>query len=134
MNTGTSRWQQLLSRFRKREPRTLIMLGIDYGCHQWHGALTAGNQFRISTFIDDEPWNHRTYIGAAQVRYPSELLALVHKHRACAVTEVAATTRPALDDATLRELRRLRVPLLSLPAHLPPDPAGTLTRMLAPDS
>lgn len=95
------------------------MLGIDYGCHQWHQALNAGTAFRIRTFIDDEPWNHRTRIGEAPVQYPGELAALVRKHGAAAVVRVEGAKIPPVDDWTFKEMITMQVPILTLPARPP---------------
>lgn len=118
----------------KREPRALVMLGIDFGCHQWHLALTAGGQFQVRAFIDDEPWNHKTLIEGAPVHYPSEVLALLQKHHACALLQVEDTARPAMDTNLAAELKRLKIPLLTLPARLPEDPSEALSQMLAATS
>jgi FlaA1/EpsC-like NDP-sugar epimerase len=109
------------------------MLGIDYGCHQWHSALAEGNQFRICAFIDDEPWNHRTRIGNAPVHYPSELMALLHKHRACAVVQVNGCAQPVIETTLLHELQCQKIPLLTLPVQVPPDADATIREMLAND-
>ncbi|ANG61189.1 hypothetical protein A8C75_01095 [Marinobacterium aestuarii] len=130
MSPATSIWQRLLARWRPDRCRSLIMLGIDSGCHRWHGALSEGSAFRIRVFIDDEPWNHRTRIGDAPVHYPSELLALLQKHRACALLQVEDNARPAIDATMLDEIARLKIPLLTLPAQLPRDPAAVLRQML----
>ncbi len=140
MSNAQKNWRRLLGSLSlhlpgaKREPRALIMLGIDYGCHQWHLALTAGGQFQIRAFIDDEPWNHRTLIEGAPVHYPSEILALLQKHEACALLQVEATARPPVDAELLAGLRRLKIPLLTLPTALPEDPGGALSKMLAADA
>lgn len=106
------------------------MLGIDYGCHQWHQALGAARDFRIRAFIDDEPWNHRTRIGETPVQYPGELVALVRKHTACAVLQVEGAKTPPVDNWVLDELRTLKVPLLTLPAQLPESPSGYLAKLI----
>lgn len=123
-------WQRLLARLRPEKPRNLVMLGIDTGCHRWHGALCEGSAFRICAFIDDEPWNHRTRIGDAPVHYPGEVLALTLKHRACALVQVQDNARPAIDAALLQELERQKIPLLTLPPQLPRDPDSALRQML----
>ncbi|WP_020679369.1 nucleoside-diphosphate sugar epimerase/dehydratase [Marinobacterium rhizophilum] len=133
MSPAPSRWQRLLARLRPARPRHLIMLGIDYGCHQWHSALGAGNAFEICAFIDDEPWNHRTRIGGAPVHYPGELMALLQKHQACAVVQVNGCAQPAIDATLLSELQYQKVTLLTLPAQVPPDPDTTIREMLASD-
>jgi len=120
-----------LSRLLRRPPpRALILLGIDYGCHQWQQALHADTAYRVRAFIDDEPWNHRTRIGEAPVQYPGELVALVRKHAACAVLQVEGAKTPPVDDWALEELRALKVPLLTLPAQIPPSPSGYLARLV----
>lgn len=122
----------LLDRLRhRRRPRALIMLGIDYGCHQWYLALQAEKRYRITAFIDDEPWNHRTRIGDAPVQYPSELTALIAKHDACAVVQVDGAVTPTLDSDTRRELARLKIPLLRLPAQLSAQPSRLLDTLRA---
>ncbi len=119
-----SRW------FRRPSPRPLVMLGIDYGCHQWHQALEAAREFSILAFIDDEPWNHRTRIGNSPVQYPAELVALVRKHGACAVLRVEGAKTPPLDDWALDELKMLKVPLLVLPSRLPDAPSAYLADLI----
>ncbi|UTW10613.1 nucleoside-diphosphate sugar epimerase/dehydratase [Marinobacterium rhizophilum] len=95
MNAPIQGWRRLLARLRPQRTRSLIMLGIDTGCHRWHTALNEGTGYRVRAFIDDEPWNHRTRIGDAPVHYPSEVLALALKHRVCALVEVQDNARPA---------------------------------------
>ncbi|GGO77899.1 hypothetical protein GCM10011348_08510 [Marinobacterium nitratireducens] len=106
------------------------MLGIDYGCHQWYQALHAGRDFRIRAFIDDEPWNHRTRIGEAPVQYPGELVALVRKHDACAVLQVEGAKVPPVDSWAREELATLKVPVLVLPARIPPQPSVLLASLI----
>nr|WP_067286579.1 hypothetical protein [Marinobacterium profundum] len=130
MSASKHRWQSLLNRLCKRKPQALIMLGIDTGCHRWHAAFNEGSAYRIHAFIDDEPWNHRTRIGDASVQYPSELLALLQKHQACALVQVEGNAQPVIEATMLDEIARLNIPLLTLSAQLPPDPAGAINRLL----
>ena len=62
------------------KPRTAIILGAGSNEYRIFKALENAREFDVMFFIDDEPWNHRTTIGKAQLRYPSELVALCENY------------------------------------------------------
>ena len=56
------------------------MAGTDIASYQLIEYLTQSAHFEPLYVLNEEPWHHRTYLFGAQLRYASELLALVAKH------------------------------------------------------
>jgi FlaA1/EpsC-like NDP-sugar epimerase len=63
------------------EPRRAIILGAGSQEYGLFCRLEREREYRVLFFIDEEPWNHRTTIGSAELRYPSELVALCENHQ-----------------------------------------------------
>uniref|UniRef100_A6VZ26 RCK N-terminal domain-containing protein n=1 Tax=Marinomonas sp. (strain MWYL1) TaxID=400668 RepID=A6VZ26_MARMS len=71
---------------RKAVPKKVIFIGIDYLCFSLSKSLLDNNKYaeqpiEIIAFIDDEPWNNRTQVHGVTVFSPSEISALVLKHK-----------------------------------------------------
>ena len=61
-------------------PLPVIAAGTDIASYQLIEYLTRSPKFEPLYVLTEEPWHHRTYMFGAQLRYASELLALVEKH------------------------------------------------------
>lgn len=75
----------LLKCFSRGQKKNAIIVGagsLEYGLYQ---KLEREKEYKVLFFIDEEPWNHRTKIGDAELRYPSELAALCENHNIGAV-------------------------------------------------
>lgn len=78
--------RSILFRLTKPKPkRRAIILGAGYDEYRVFLKLEHEKQFNVQFFIDDEPWNHRTKIGNAELRYLKELAALCLNHNIDAV-------------------------------------------------
>ncbi len=84
----------LLTWFRPTpSPVKVIFIGIDYGCFSLAAALLDNKKtplptIEISAFIDDEPWNNRTLVHGVTVYSPSEISALVRKHKVSLIVQI----------------------------------------------
>lgn len=75
----------VLSWFKKPLP-LVILVETQYASYELHRAFQIKPiKVRVKFFIDEEPWAHKTFIGSAQLRYPSELIALVKNNSVAAV-------------------------------------------------
>jgi len=81
---GLHRLLSLFTRPRKKA-RPAIILGAGSAEYDIYRKLERDQHYEVLFFIDEEPWNHRTSIGKAQLRYPSELSALCENHKIAAV-------------------------------------------------
>ena len=74
--------RHLLNRLRKlrRTRKPAIILGASSEEYWLYRRLEREAEYEVLFFIDEEPWNHRTIIGNAQLRYPSELAALCENY------------------------------------------------------
>ena len=92
----------------------VILVGIDYSSYFVSASMSGGGQYRVIAFIDEEPWSHRTVIHEGVVHYPSELLALVEKHKAVAVIsfegEGCELHPGAVEDLAKRKACYIQVP------------------------
>lgn len=61
-------------------PLPVIVVGTDIASYQLVEYLTESAHFEPLYVLNEEPWHHRTYMFGAQLRYASELIALVEKH------------------------------------------------------
>ena len=59
----------------------IIMVGTGYANFQWCEQRINDGSIEVIAFIDDEPWNHKTKLLNAPLKYPSELVALCRKHK-----------------------------------------------------
>ena len=82
--TGFANIFGVLRRLRFQRKRAII-LGAGSVEYNLFRRLEREREYNVLFFIDDEPWNHRTKIGRAELRYPSELAALCENHRIDAV-------------------------------------------------
>ena len=75
----------MLNKLRKlfsKPPKTnVIILGTDFEHYQLAEKLIKEGTYHIVAFIDEEPWNHKTQLHGAPLKYPSELIALCKKHQ-----------------------------------------------------
>ncbi len=62
-------------------PLPVIAVGTDIASYQLLEYLTNSPKFTPLYVLNEEPWHHRTYMFNAQLRYASELIALVEKHQ-----------------------------------------------------
>ena len=62
-------------------PLPVIAVGTDIASYQLVEYLTNSPKFAPLYVLNEEPWHHRTYMFGAQLRYASELIALVEKHQ-----------------------------------------------------
>ena len=62
-------------------PLPVIAVGTDIASYQLLEYLTNSPKFAPLYVLNEESWHHRTYMFGAQLRYASELLALVEKHQ-----------------------------------------------------
>lgn len=69
----------------KPQKQGVIIVGVDYDSFQLHQQIKNSKRFFTAFFIDEEPWNHRSYIDEAQLRYPVELRALCQNHPVAAI-------------------------------------------------
>lgn len=74
--------------FSKTPKTNVIILGTDFENYQLAEELIKQGTYHIVAFIDEEPWNHKTQLHGAPLKYPSELIALCKKYQ---VTEVIST-------------------------------------------
>ena len=70
--------------------------------------LQRDQRYEVLFFIDEEPWNHRTTIGNAQLRYPSVLTALCENDKIAAVFYC--------DDKNAEKLPKLRYQVIRVDA------------------
>lgn len=94
--------------FTKPQKTNVIILGTDFEHYQLAEKLIKQGTYHIVAFIDEEPWNHKTQLHGAPLKYPSELIALCKKHQ---VHEVISTTSQTLllTDAQVIKLRELGI-------------------------
>jgi len=59
----------------------IIMVGTAYANFQWCEQRVNEGLIEVVAFIDEEPWNHKTTLLNAPLKYPSELIALCKKHK-----------------------------------------------------
>jgi len=92
----------------KRTEHRIIFVGTDYLCHKLASSLQQRGE-AVVAFIDDEPWNHRTLMLGQPIYYPSELKALIEKHKVntiVAFAECPLRVDPEIVDAF--EMKGLR--------------------------
>ena len=82
----------------------VIVVGTDIASYQLVEYLTNSPKFAPLYVLNEEPWHHRTYMFGAQLRYASELLALVDKHQIKKVYCVTPEDYTRLESAYAREL------------------------------
>lgn len=96
-----------------RPKRRAIILGAGYDEYLILRKLEDEKQFEVLFCIDEEPWNHRTKIGNAELRYPKELAALCRNHKIDTVffcDEKKATGLPELRcELTQLHVRKLPI-------------------------
>ena len=65
----------------KSAPEPVVVIGTDYLAYHICETLNAsGSHYSVAFVIDEEPWNHRTQLAGAELRYPSELAALIKRY------------------------------------------------------
>lgn len=94
-------------------PSRVVILGVDYINFQVAEWMQANKLGEIVAFIDDEPWNHKTHLLKAPLKYPSELLALCDKHKVNVVISFSSQ-KIALNKAQITKLIDLNVHAIEL--------------------
>lgn len=79
--------------FSKTPKTNVIILGTDFEHYQLAEELIKQGTYHIVAFIDEEPWNHKTQLHGAPLKYPSELVAICEKRD---ITHLFATQQQAL--------------------------------------
>ncbi|RDL45733.1 hypothetical protein DN730_01410 [Marinomonas piezotolerans] len=77
-------WFTFLKRFRLTQTcyvKNIIIVGVGSRPYQLANAIIEAGLANIIAFIDDEPWNNRTELLGATVRYPSDIAALVQRYK-----------------------------------------------------
>jgi len=96
----------LLMKSRQQHQRAII-LGVGSAEYDLYCRLESGDKYRVLFFINDDPWSHRTKIGNAELRSPSELVALCKNRQIDAVfycNEDNASELPELPCAVLKDV------------------------------
>ena len=78
----------LLKRIKQRFAKPalpVIVVGTDIASYQLTEQLLQSKRFSPLFMLNEEPWHHKTTILGVQLRYASELLALVERHNIVAV-------------------------------------------------
>lgn len=88
----------------KSSRKNAIIVGVDYAEYRLSKQLNSEGRYRVLFFINENPWNHLTTMDDAQLRYPSELMALCENHSIEAVFYT--------DDERVKELPDINVPLI----------------------
>lgn len=88
----------------KSQLPSAIIIGIDYVQHQI-GEWLQSQGWELISFIDDEPWNHKTKMLGAPLHYPSEILALIKKHQVSLVIQIE-NSGPELEPLLLDEIEQ----------------------------
>lgn len=66
-------------------PVNVIVVGSDYPSYQLASRIQSDASLHLAFFMNEAPWQHRTFILGTELRYSSELIALVVKHNIKAV-------------------------------------------------
>ena len=90
----------------KRKPRRAIILGAEPQEYKLYDRLQSEGEYDVLFFIDEEPWSHRTKLGHAQLRYPSELPALCENHQIDAIFYCDDSRVQALPELRCEVIRR----------------------------
>ena len=102
----------LLSLIHPRPPESFILLGIDYPSHTLASAMQKRG-LRVTAFIDEEPWNHRTQMLGATVYYPSEVAAVAQRYSVSKVIRFSNSSIEIPTDALL-QLKKLDVEVIEI--------------------
>lgn len=90
----------------RRKPRRVIILGAEPQEYKLYDRLQSEGEYDVLFFIDEEPWSHRTKLGHAQLRYPSELPALCENHQIDAIFYCDDSRVQALPELRCEVIRR----------------------------
>ena len=90
----------------RRKPRRAIILGAEPQQYKLYDRLQSEGEYDVLFFIDEEPWSHRTKLGHAQLRYPSELPALCENHLIDAIFYCDDSRVQALPELRCEVIRR----------------------------
>ena len=88
------------------KPRRAIILGAEPREYKLYNRLQSEGEYDVLFFIDEEPWSHRTKLGHAQLRYPSELPALCENHQIDAIFYCDDSRVQALPELRCEVIRR----------------------------
>ena len=90
----------------RRKPRRAIILGAEPQEYKLYDRLQSEGEYDVLFFIDEKPWSHRTKLGHAQLRYPSELPALCENHQIDAIFYCDDSRVQALPELRCEVIRR----------------------------
>ncbi|GGF59426.1 hypothetical protein GCM10011338_09610 [Alteromonas lipolytica] len=99
----------------------MIVVGTDIASYQLTDALRNSRHFQPLFILNEEPWHHKTYILEAQLRYASELIALVERNKIKAVLCVCATDYATIRDSFSPELNQRGCQILLVEGNRLPD-------------
>ena len=88
------------------KPRRAIILGAEPQEYKLYNRLRSEGEYDVLFFIDEEPWSHRTKLGHAQLRYPSELPTLCENHQIDAIFYCDDSKVQALPELQCEVIRR----------------------------
>lgn len=86
-------------------PLPVIAVGTDIASYQLLEYLNNSPKFAPLYVLNEEPWHHRTYMFGAQLRYASELLALVDSTKSKKSIVSRRKTSPGSSVSTLKRYR-----------------------------
>ena len=90
----------------RHKRRRAIILGAEPQEYTLYNRLQSEGEYDVLFFIDEEPWSHRTQLGHAQLRYPSELPALCENHQIDAIFYCDDSRVQALPELHCEVIRR----------------------------
>lgn len=100
--------------YRKREIRSLILVGIGYSSHVVSKEILSSRQYKVAALIDEEPWNHKTVINGCMVHYPVEIEAIVARYNVKAVVIFDEETK-LIDEQLLAALQLNGISVIKVP-------------------
>jgi FlaA1/EpsC-like NDP-sugar epimerase len=71
--------------FQAKPSYAVIIVGTEFESYQLLEKLQHHPRVSVAFLMNEEPWAHRTYLHEVELRYPSELVSLVAKHKIAAV-------------------------------------------------
>lgn len=92
--------------FHRRTAENVVILGVDYPEYNLAQKLEATGRYKVLFYIDENPWNYGTRLGAGVVRSLPDLKRLCEKHEVQKVFY--------FDESWLQETEHLDLPLQHL--------------------
>ncbi len=113
INTIATIGRYLKRKMTNATPAPIIAIGVDYLVYRICETLNTNSRcYSVEFVIDEEPWNHRTQFAGAELRYPSELVALIKRYRVCAVITTTPAQKVFYEDYLRNSLRGCHCPVL----------------------